>query len=50
MNGVAFYGVERVLWRKRMSNKSSSLPCTNDLKIIMDSDHLFIHLCVCIAL
>ena len=49
MNGVAFYGVERVLWRKQ-DKTSSSLPCTNDLKLIMDSDDLFIRFCFCIAL
>ena len=35
---------------EKRDKKSSPLPCTNDLKLIIDSDHLFIRLCFCIAL
>ena len=47
-----FYCAKRVLWRqiKRDINKSSSLTCTNGLKVMMSSDHLFIRFCFCTAL
>ena len=35
---------------EKKDEKTSSLPCTNDLKIIMNSDHLFIRFCFCTAL
>ena len=51
MNAVVFYCAKRVLWREiKRDRKSSSLPCTNDLKIIMIPDHLFIRFCFYTAL
>ena len=36
--------------RQKGTEKTSPLPCTNDLKIIMIPDHLFIRFCCCTAL
>ena len=52
MNGVFLWCRTCAVEKQKRSPKKTTtpLPCTNGLKVMMSSDHLFIRFCFCTAL